>query len=228
MRICICDDESYICERIKQLCQDYFHGIDNEYEVFCTDNGYEVERQADNIDLIILDIEMPLMNGVRLKNLLQGRKQNAYIIFVTRHENLMEAAFGANVIGFINKNSLEEKIFKYLELSVNLIEKNMIIDNKYHSRQVLFISSEKEYCKLHFISGKTVLIRISLNRISRDLESVDFIKISRFYVVNMKYITGYENNFLYVGDEKFKISRRNSSLIRKIYEEYCERNAKFC
>lgn len=228
MRICICDDELNICEQIEKLCEAYFNKINDECEIVITDDVYEAEELAEEMDLLILDIEMPQMDGVSLKNLLQTQGLKTYILFVTKHENLMGEAFGVNVIGFIKKDFLDRKLFQYLELFVNLVGKDVLIDNKYHSRQVLFISSEKEYCKLHFINGKTALVRISLKRVSQELEVADFIKISRYYVVNMKYITKFKNNYLCIRNDTLKITRRNLIRVREAYEDYCERNARFC
>lgn len=228
MRICICDDELNVCEQIEKLCKTYFNKINDECEIVITDNAYEAEKLAEKMDLIILDIEMPQMDGVSLKNLLQTQGLKTYILFVTKHENLMEKAFGANVIGFIKKDFLDRKLFRYLDISVNLVGKDVIIDSKYHSRQVLFVSSEKEYCRLHFINGETALVRISLKRVSQELEVVDFIKISRYYVVNMKYITKFNNSYLWIRDDRLEITRRNLVRVRETYEKYCERNARFC
>lgn len=228
MKICICDDELIFCRQIESLCKAYFDRIHEACEIVIVDNAYEAEKLAEKADLIILDIEMPQMDGVCLKDLLQTRGLKTYILFVTNHERLMEKAFGANVIGFIRKHCLDKELFRYLELSVNLIGKDAIIDGKYHSRQVLFVNSEREYCRLHFINGTTTLVRIPLKKLSQELESVDFIMISRYYLVNMQYITKLNNNYLWIRDDRLKIARRNIVRVRETYENYCERNARYC
>lgn len=228
MNICICDDELEVCKKIEFLCHKYFDNTNQECEIFYTDNGYEVEREAQKIDLIILDIEMPIVNGIILKDSFQRKKLDTYILFVTQHESLMENAFGANVIGFIKKDLLENKLYRYLQLASNLARKDFLIDDKYHSSQVIYINSEKEYCKLHFLNKQSTLIRYSLKKLAQELEDYDFIMLSRSYVVNMKYVVKCEKDYFWINDEKIKIARRNLSSAKEAYEKFCERNAKYC
>ena len=55
------------------------------------------------VDLLLLDIEMGDIDGITIKNRLgkQGNVKN--ILFVTNHAEVMQEAFGINVVGFLNK-----------------------------------------------------------------------------------------------------------------------------
>lgn len=106
MNICICDDEIHERKMIREICEEYFRGTEIPYQICEAENGLKALEQVGQIDLLILDIEMPEMDGVTLKNRLQDDSVQSKVIFVTSHDELMPEAFGMNVIGFVSKEWL--------------------------------------------------------------------------------------------------------------------------
>ncbi len=80
----------------------------------CTTNDGE-ELASDCLDLILLDINMPVMNGFEFLEefyKIENRNNNIYIIMLTSSSDFkdMQKAKNYNVAGFINKPLTEEKI----------------------------------------------------------------------------------------------------------------------
>jgi CheY-like chemotaxis protein len=78
-----------------------------------TGNGEEIT--SDCLDLILLDINMPVMNGFEFLEefyKIENRNSNIYIIMLTSSSDFkdMQKAKNYNVAGFINKPLTEEKI----------------------------------------------------------------------------------------------------------------------
>ena len=59
-------------------------------------------------DLVILDISMPLINGIQVARRLRERGHRAKVIFVTVHEDrdYIEAAWAAGALGYVLKSQL--------------------------------------------------------------------------------------------------------------------------
>lgn len=106
IKIGICDDEEIDRSEIRDIC---IRIAKERSEKICI---YEYSTAKDFLldnkkeDILILDIEMQEMSGVELKNKLQNRGINIFIIFVSNHSEMIMSAFGLNVFGFINKNNL--------------------------------------------------------------------------------------------------------------------------
>ena len=66
MRICICDDMISDLRILKTLCQEYLQKRRIDAEVICTKDAELPLREA--FDLLILDIEMPGISGIDVKN----------------------------------------------------------------------------------------------------------------------------------------------------------------
>ncbi len=227
MNICICDDEVHERKLIKVICEEYFAGRNLSYKICEAKSGMEVLEQEEQIDLLILDIEMPGMDGVTLKDQLQTGNSQTKVIFVTSHDEMMPDAFGVNVIGFICKEWLSAKLNRYLGLAITLYGKDIIIDETYHSRDVIKIHSEREYCNLYFKDGTTALVRSSLKDMEQLLRESDFVQVSRGWLVNLKFIGKHTKKRIYLLGEEIVVNRGFRESFDELYESFCERNARY-
>ncbi|MCI8377231.1 MAG: response regulator transcription factor [Lachnospiraceae bacterium] len=227
MNICICDDEIHERKMIREISEECFKEMDMPYQISEAENGMEALEMIGETDLLILDIEMPGMDGVTLKNRLQDESINTKVIFVTSHDELMPEAFGINVIGFVGKEWLSIRLSRYLKLAVTLRGKDILIDKTYHSRDITKIHSEREYCNLYFKDGSTALIRSSLKSMELLLREADFVQISRAWLVNLKFVERYSRRVVSMQGEELVVNRGFRESFDKRYENFCERNARY-
>ena len=227
MNICICDDEKVEREFIKKLCKEFFQSKKLSYDIWEADSAAKVLERKVLIDLLILDIEMPGMDGVSLKNQLQRDDKQILVLFVTGHEEMMVEAFGVNVIGFIGKEWLKIKLPRYLGLAITLAGRNIMIDGKHRSQDVVKIHSEKEYCNLFFKTDTTALMRSSLKNLGEELRDFGFARINRGWIVNLRYVKRIEKWNILVNGEAFMVTRKYREAFEEMYENFCEKNARY-
>lgn len=116
IKIIIVDDDVLIRESLKIIFQ-----MDEEFQVIDTgSNGQEAihlcEKHA--IDIAILDVRMPVMNGVEATASIIGKTQTKVLILTTFDEDdFIQEAFKNGASGYILKNSPPEQI-KQAVLSV--------------------------------------------------------------------------------------------------------------
>lgn len=228
MNICICDDEKREREIIRETCEQYFQDRTLPYEIWEAERALDVLERKEEIDLLILDIEMPEMDGVTLKDRLQSSAGKMIVIFVTSHEEMMPEAFGRQVIGFMSKEWLTVKLPRYLSLAVSLVGTNVLIAKNYNSKEIVKIHSEREYCNLFMEDGSTNLIRSSLKDMEKELSEANFVRISRAWLVNLRFVKGYDRKEILIEGEKLSISRGCSKAVEVAYDNFCEKNARYC
>lgn len=228
MNICICDDEKRERKIIREVCEEYFQHKSLPYEIWEAECALEVLERKGEINLLILDIEMPEMDGVTLKNRLQSSEEKMLVIFVTSHEEMMPEAFGRQVIGFVAKEWLTVKLPRFLSLAVSLVGTNVLIAKNYNSKEVVKIHSEREYCNLFMEDGSTNLIRSSLKEMEKELSEANFVRISRAWLVNLRYVKRLNRKEIQIEDEMLSISRGCSKQVEAAYDNFCEKNARYC
>jgi DNA-binding NtrC family response regulator len=98
-RILVADDDPGIgrilCDRLKQLGHDVEHVLD----------GSEALRLADSFDLLLLDLEMPRMDGFTVLDSLQSMAAAPLVVVITAHGDMSKAvrAMRAGAYDFIAK-----------------------------------------------------------------------------------------------------------------------------
>ena len=82
MFIGICDDDNIMRERIERVCKDVTKKYNEETIIKKYKDGQEITDQ--NIDILILDIEMPMVGGIAVKERLDFSDQmEKYLVELT-------------------------------------------------------------------------------------------------------------------------------------------------
>ncbi len=119
IRLVIVDDDILIRESLKIII-----GIDEEIEVVATlENGKEcIDFLSKNeVDMILLDMRMPVMNGEEVLAEIRRRKIDVKVLILTTfdEENLISSAIKHNSNGYLLKSSKPDKIISGIK-SVNM------------------------------------------------------------------------------------------------------------
>lgn len=104
IRILLADDQREILETVARLLED-------EFDIVATvANGVRAIEAAVRLapDLIVLDISMPVLNGMEAAFQLKELGSRAKVVFLTVHEDpvLIEAALSVGACGYVLKQRL--------------------------------------------------------------------------------------------------------------------------
>ena len=101
--IAICDDEKYWQNQILNCCKLLENDINFNFEYHIFSSGEDVLKYQSNIDILLLDEELPGTSGQSVKEQFEASNKNTIIIFITSHNEIVYDSFGKNVYGFITK-----------------------------------------------------------------------------------------------------------------------------
>lgn len=218
MEIAIVDDQREYHQienyRLKKL-----HYKVNVHSFISIDN---LEKSGKVFDLILLDIDMPDINGIEYAR--NHLEQN--IVFVSNYGSCMKSAYGTNVYGFIEKSDSDEEFVAALDNIISIILKNKFIEVK--TEQGYRKIFEKDTIYIQYISRKTLLFKMvngkyivkgfGLLDFKKDL-SENFVVCDRDLIVNVDYIIGLlGNSVLLKGiSDRFHVSTRRMQNVKKVY-----------
>ena len=224
MTIGICDDERDAIEEIICICK---NTLKKDYCFKTFDNGRAVLNHPDEIELLILDIEMPGVNGIEVKEFFMEQERDTLMIFVTNYPDFIQEAFGVTVMGFVEKDEMQTALPFLLEKAEKMINRYIILDKGIDSRVIMYIQSQHNYGELIMCDGNRKLIRKSLRECEEELIKVDFVRVHRRYLVNMRWIDKINKDSVLVGDTVLPVSVRSRKDVKHSYLKFCFIHARY-
>ena len=161
---------------------------------------------AQNIDLIFLDIEMPNMNGFEFLERFTNRPFE--VIFVTAYDEYAIKAIKESAIDYILKpvepEELEMAIKKVFaksnqiknddkKITIPLEDKLMFLNPS----DIIYCNSDGNYCKIH-THEQSYLISKTLKYVGDLLPNSMFFRIHQSYIVNFENIHAFDRSTNYV------------------------------
>ena len=239
MKILIVDDESLARQRMRDLLTD-LGGTDIVGEAV---NGSEAIEKSVTLkpDLLLMDIRMPVMDGLEAAMHLQGIENPPMIIFTTAYDEHALEAFEVNAVDYLLKPIRKERLGAALQkaqpiTSKQLKEVSLAGDRKssrshisVHMRgritlipvqDIIYFIADNKYVTVRTASEQH-LIEESLVSLEEEF-SDRFLRVHRSSLVNTDYLRGMEKNtaghwrVLMKGiDEKLVVSRRHTPQVRR-------------
>ena len=175
--ILLVDDEEKIAHNMKKTVENY---IGHEVCIYISRNGLECLEliKSVNIDLFIIDICMPGMNGVELIEHLREREQSVPIVVVSAHANFK---YAQELIPF----QIKKYLLKPIEVSdlLNTIKEIMCMENEKNELQKVKETKET------FVVGHKY-VEAAENYIKENLyESISLADVAEALFVNKSYLS---------------------------------------
>ncbi len=238
INIAICDDE----ERQRH----YLKGLT---EAWAGQGGYEIQitefpsaeafwfQYAERKDyhILLLDIEMPHMNGVELAQQIRAGNETLQIIFITGFPDYMQQGYDVAALHYLMKPVGAEKLAEVLTRAVRGIARSprtFFLENKGESvrialQELLYIEALAHGTELVLEKGEggqKKILRLEASLSISQLESrlqKDFIRCHRSYLVNLKRIERIiKTEIVLDTQERIPLSRRRYAAVNQAFIAY--------
>lgn len=220
MNCIIVDDEPLARSEMRSLISE-ISGIDILGEFSSAPSALEFLKDNE-VDLIFLDIEMPMVTGLEFAEMLPKK---SLIIFTTAYSQYALKSYELEAVDYllkpIDSQRLEKAIDKailYTELLSKDTVKNTVESN---TADFLFIKAERRFYKINFSDIKFIeglkdyvvihtrhqklITAMNLKTIHQKISGETFIRVSKSYVVNMNYIDSFDNHNIYIEDSEIPL-----------------------
>lgn len=228
MKCIIIDDEPLAINVLVSYCED-IGGIEvvgtysNALDAFAI-------LQANTIDLVFTDIEMPQINGI---DFIRSLDKKPLFIFTTAYPQYALDGFDLNAVDYLVKpipiprfikaigrarELMDLKHNPHIETNIvpafgiDVIEKKgyIFVKSEYDNKMILlnnitFIQGLKDYLKIHTDNQSPILTLMSFKAIQEMLPSQEFFRVHRSYIVNVNRIESIQRSKVLIGTMRIPI-----------------------
>lgn len=223
------DDSSNDIQMIKNTIFYLCHGTDTVIQISSFQNPSDTEI-LNSFDIYILDIDMPEMNGFDLAQRIYEKHPEAVIIFCTMHDNLVYDSFRLNAFYFVRKSNLEEDLSyslkKYLSMRTHdtYAAKTAAGIEKILYDQIVYFEVTHNDLYIHLEDDSEIRERKTMQKLTEELSSSDFVLIGKSFLVNMRHIQRIEEfKAILSNGQMVNIPKVQSSSVHKAFLMYLSR-----
>lgn len=191
MRIAICDDEEKFRIQEKNLIDKLSASLDVVVDAFADGRDLLKRFDASPYDLVFLDIEMPVMDGITLAREIRSRTEQVQIVFLTGHVEYAIEGYEVNALRYLTKPVNEEKLKEVLRfvMDKNTQGRQLILredgeDLILNLTDVYYMEAQNQYVMIYASDGEH-LIRANIGDFEEQLKNDGFYRIHRGFLVSL-------------------------------------------
>ena len=190
-----------------------------------------------HVDLVLMDIQMPDLNGMELSRILSGETK---VIFTTAFKEYAFESYEVSAVDFLLKPIRYNKFVVAIEKAERLIgleskpepadttaKKTIFIRIDGELRQVnlekiLYVEGMKDYVRF-YVEGEArpLTTHMTMKAVEEALPADTFMRINRSYIVRLDKIRTVDRNLcVYIGDEIIRVT----DAYREAFASYCSGN----
>lgn len=201
IRIALCDDDARALPVIAGAAESAFNaqGIQTDIHRFSSGEALLQAMEQTRFQLLLLDIEMPGMDGIAVGKKLREQEDDTKIVYVSEAETRVFESFQVQPLGFVRKSNFLNDIAAVVELYVKTSAKEQAGEYlelntrsgllTLKSKQVRYIEGSRNYQLLYLDGQKEPIeVKMTMDRLEQISSPYGFIRVHKGYLVNYQYI----------------------------------------
>ncbi|MDE7251590.1 MAG: LytTR family DNA-binding domain-containing protein [Acetatifactor sp.] len=200
-KIALCDDEPVWIEIMRGIVKDFFDSRSMEFQIDTFDNAQmlldTMIEKKEAVDILILDIDMPNINGFETAEHLKDLYPDIILMFYTMHEQYVFDAFKFQPFRYIRKEyaarELTPALSSALEAMENHTEKFILLKSvdgiqNIAISEIMYFETNRRRCDVYLKDGSIINVRKTIKELYAETCSENFVLLHRGAAVNVRYI----------------------------------------
>ncbi|MBQ7616293.1 MAG: response regulator transcription factor [Butyrivibrio sp.] len=229
INLAIVEDEDSYAQQLTEFVNRFQEESGNYFKITRFKDGDEITNgYKGQFDIILMDIEMKLMDGMTAAEEIRKLDQEVVIMFITNMTNYAIRGYQVDALDYVLKpvsyfafsQKLDRALSRIKKSSSNIISidmpsgvKKLDIDN------IFYIESEGHNLNF-YTSGGEFTIRARLSDFEDQLSQYNFFRSNKGYLVNLKYVDGVEKGSCLIAGKQLLISRSRKNDFMSALTDY--------
>lgn len=227
--IAIVEDEAEFRKHLTEYLTQYQNEHALEFKISVFADGAEILADYQPVyDIVLLDIEMPKINGMDAAKQIRTQDENVVLMFITNMASYAIHGYEVGALDFVMKPityyTFSMKLTRALKRVKQQEQKAVLLPlsdgvKKLELNEIFFVEGQSRMLYYHTADGDYV-VKGTMQSAENALAAYPFAKCNHWYLVNLMHVKEVHKNTVVVGPFELEISRRNKTAFLKALTEY--------
>ena len=210
------DDESYR-EELSSYVKRYAAESGQDIQIFIYGDGSAILKEYEpKYDIILLDIEMPKINGMETARRIRAVDPGVVLVFITNMASYAIHGYEVGALDFITKPvtwfTFQLRFRRAVERAAMRKDEEILLAGrdgveKIQVRDIYYVEVQNRMLYYHTKRG-TIELRGTMKSAEETLLPHHFAKCNHWYIVNLAHVKRITKDTVIVGDMELEMSRR--------------------
>jgi Response regulator of the LytR/AlgR family len=196
MKIAVVDDEKLWLKKIEKFLFAYYG--DKKTSILCYLSGKSFLDANEEFDIVLMDIEMPVMDGFEAIERYKTRFSDTIIIILTTHDDLAKKGFIFEAFRYIDKPSMVSELPEALKSAARKLNSGKTIMLKVirareitvKIKNIVYIETIKRNVIVH-MGNDAVTCDAAISEMERALADEGFYRVHRSFLINLRCVESF-------------------------------------
>ena len=227
--IAIVEDEASFAAQLQEYLEEYQEENDVRFKVSVFEDGEDILKDYQPLyDIIMLDIEMPKLNGMQAAELIREQDMDVTLMFITNMAAYAIRGYEVGALDFvmkpINYYTFSMKLTRVLKRMKQKAQQEILLTlpdgvKKLNVQQIYYVEVQNRMLSYHTDEG-VFEMRGTMQSVEQMLSPYAFAKCNHWYIVNLKHVSEVRKTTAVVAGHELEVSRRNRTTFLKALTEY--------
>ena len=227
--VAIVEDEVSFATQLQEYLKQYEEENDVRFKISVFGDGAEILADYQPLyDIILLDIEMPKVNGMKAAEEIRAQDADVTLMFITNMAHYAIRGYEVGALDFgmkpINYYTFSMKMTRVLKRTKQKAQQEILLTlpdgvKKLNVQQIYYVEVQNRMLYYHTDEGVFVM-RGTMQSVEQMLAPYAFAKCNHWYIVNLKHVSEVKKNTAVVAGNELEVSRRNRTAFLKALTDY--------
>jgi len=230
-KIAIVEDDPVYVKQLKEFLHKYETENGEKFSVSeYSDGDFFVEKYKPEFDVILMDIEMPLLDGMSAAEEVRKVDEEVNIIFITNMPQYAINGYRVGALDYILKpvnyypfsvslqkalKKKKKKDEKYIVVGIKGGKKKMPIS------QIKYIEVMDHDLTVH-TKDDNIACKGTLRELEEELKDYSFFQCAKGFLINLAFVDSVIGHEVIIGDERINISRSRYKDLLEAVNKYLD------
>lgn len=223
----LCDDDKTVHHLVGQMIKEYEKSMECKTVFVPFSSAEELLDYTGELDMLLLDIDMPQMDGIEAGHKLRQRGISWRIVMLTGKTERFKETYKIEAFRFVSKPVEEQELFEAIDAvqsrMIGQEQMSLSIEGIMHTvrqKDILYVMADGSQTRI-FLEHASCRSEKPLKWWEKELDKRMFFRTHRSYIVNLGKILSVDKDIIVLDSgEKIQLAKRSKSVFKKVYMEY--------